>query len=396
MQDVRGSGWGDLSPQGATLLAEEGTVRLESGDTRLEGKLGSFNEVVLRQQGEGFQLSSELQDVVVHAGETLRLHAPVLAVTMESEGDDLSILLSAPENVQVQNAGSFAIEDLRLEFRNLRLTRTAEGTRVQTEGLRLTLPEQEVLGLLGPRIPPAFFGEEQRLDPQTEAVFQRVSGTVMQRDLSRFRTRVDASGFGGWQLSFERGALRAVGHLDLALTVLADEREVELATCHREVDEEVSLPCFEDGLPSFCTQRIQGRVPYPCLEENQSLAEVFQAGGRVLLDISGRIESNAPARLEDLALRATVTRCDRIQVEGIPAALQRAAGVREAICERLEEQDTEMALSEVAPMIAESPSLRDAQVRTFRFDSDGERLRLEIGLDVLIPDEAPAPEIAAE
>lgn len=396
IRDVHGDAWNALSAASGEVVARNGHLAIDIGGAHVEGTLSGETTISLRDSRGTYALSALLEGVEVRAGEGVAVSAPRLEVEARATGGEGHIELRAPGDVQVQSTGEIAIDDLRLQFRSMRVERRDGTLRFATEGLRLSLPETEVLGLLSPQLPPAIFGEEQDFDAATQAVLQTTTSAVTMRDLSRFRSRLDTAGFGGWDLSFNRGQLRARGSLALRLVVLADEREVDLAICHHDVSESVTLPCFENGLPGFCEQTIQGSVPYPCLEENQSLAELVNTTVVVDLDVSGGVESNAPTLLSELELSASVERCDRLRVRGIPASLQRAVDVRGAICDRLRAEPQTIALRDVAPAIAASPLLAGARIETLRFDSDGERLHLNLDLSIEVPDPTAAPVLTAD
>lgn len=396
IRDVHGDSWDSLSAASGEVIAQNGRIAVDIGGAHVEGSLSGETRISLRDSRGTYALNAVLDGVEVRAGEGHTVSAPSLVVEARSAGGEGHLELRAPGDVQVQSAGEVAIDDLRLQFRSMRVERRAGTLRFATEGLRLSLPEEEVLALLGPQLPPAIFGEEQDFDAATQAVMQSTSGVLMARNLSRFRARLDTAGFGGWELGFNRGRLRARGSLALRLVILADEREVDLGVCHHEVSETVSLPCFEDGLPGFCEQTVQGRVPYPCLEENQSLAELMNTTVIVDIDVTEGIQSNAPTLLSELELSGSVERCDRFQVRGIPASLQRAIDLRGTICDRLQAEPQTVALRDVAPAIAASPLLAGARIETLRFDSDGERIHLDLDLSIEIPDPTAAPTITAD
>ena len=90
---------------------------------------------------------------------------------------------------------------------------------------------------------------------------------------------------------------------------------------------------------------------------------------------------NAPAALSELSFTAAVTRCDRIQISGVPASLQRAANVRELVCAELQSLSRTVTLGEVMDISA-SPLLREARVQRFELDSDSRDLRVGLDLDV--------------
>ncbi|MFK8001938.1 MAG: hypothetical protein AB8H86_20245 [Polyangiales bacterium] len=386
IRDVHGDSWDSLSAASGEVVAQNGRLAVDIGGAHVEGSLSGETRISLSDSRGTYALNAVLDGVEVRAGEGHTVRAPSLVVEARAANGEGHLELRAPGDVQVQSAGEVAIDDLRLQFRSMRVERRAGTLRFATEGLRLSLPEEEVLALLGPQLPPAIFGEEQDFDAATQAVMQSTSGVLMARDLSRFRARLDTAGFGGWELGFNRGRLRARGSLALRLVILADEREVDLGVCHHEVSETVSLPCFEDGLPGFCEQTVQGRVPYPCLEENQSLAELMNTTVIVDIDVTEGIESNAPTLLSDLELSGSVERCDRFQVRGIPASLQRAIDLRGTICDRLQAEPQTVALRDVAPAITASPLLAGARIETLRFDSDGERIHLDLDVSIEIPD----------
>lgn len=396
IRDVHGDSWNSLNAASGEVIAQNGRIAVDIGGAHVEGSLSGETRISLRDSRGTYALSAVLDGVEVRAGEGHTVSAPSLVVEARAANGEGHLELRAPGDVQVQSAGEVAIDDLRLQFRSMRVERRDGALRFATEGLRLSLPEEEVLALLGPQLPPAIFGEEQDFDAATQAVMQSTSGVLMARNLSRFRARLDTAGFGGWELGFNRGRLRARGSLALRLVILADEREVDLGVCHHEVTETVSLPCFEDGLPGFCEQTVQGRVPYPCLEENQSLAELMNTTVIVDIDVTEGIESNAPTLLSELELSGSVERCDRFQVRGIPASLQRAIDLRGTICDRLRAEPQTVALRDVAPAIAASPLLAGARIETLRFDSDGERIHLDLDVSIEIPDPTAPPVLAAD
>lgn len=396
IRDVHGDAWNSLSAASGEVIAQNGRLSIDIGGAHVEGTLSGETRLSLRDSRGTYALDAILDGVEVRAGEGHTVRAPRLEVEARASSGEGHLALRAPGDVQVQSTGEIAIDDLRLEFRSMRVDRRDGVLRFATEGLRLSLPEAEVLALLSPQLPPAIFGEEQDFDAATQAMMQSTTGVLMARNLSRFRARLDTAGFGGWDLSFDRGRLRARGALALRLVVLADEREVDLAMCHHDVRETVSLPCFEGGLPGFCEQTIEGRIPYPCLEENQSLAELLNTTVFVDLDVTEGVQSNAPALLSELQLTASVERCDRFQIRGIPAALQRAINVRETICDRLRDEPQTIALRDVAPAIAASPLLAGARIETLRFDSDGQRLHLDLDVSIEIADPTADPTLAAD
>lgn len=392
LRDVFGHGVGALQVGTGELVIEGGEVSMALGETVVSGRLGEETIVRLGQSRDGsMRLDTELSNVEVKAGE-YRMEAPQLEIEASMLGDTGEVELSVPNDVRLSSTGALAVGDLRLGFRSLRLIREPGQTRVVTDGLSLSLDEDELLALLRPTLPPTFASDEQELDEGVQSTLRGV-GVMAARDLSRFRYQVAIAGFSGFRMSFEGGRPRAEGTLDVMLTLLADETEMELTTCHREVVRRVSVPCFEDGSPGFCSREIRGNVPYPCVNESERHAVLFRDAVRIDLDLSGSIESNAPTNLADLSISAGVTRCDRVNVRGVPETLQRAIDLRGTVCEALQEQRQEFALADMMPEVRSSPMLSEVEIDELRLDGNGGRVSIEMGFDATIADATDGPEV---
>ena len=240
-----------------------------------------------------------------------------------------------------------------------------------------------MLSALRPHIPPTFVGDDQAVTPRVEAALVQV-GRAFGSDRSRFRTRIEASGLNQLGLAFERGRLRVRGDITATMRLLATEHRTELSLCQHRLQQTVSVPCFEAGVPDLCERELSVEVPHPCIESDEVDAEVAAGSLVIGVDVSGEMSSNAPAALSELELTAEVARCDHIEIQGIPAALQRAANVRTMVCEQLQSQGRTVRVGELLD-IASHPLLQQARVQRFELESNAEDLKIGIDIDVRLP-----------
>lgn len=387
LRDVRASEAAALQLASGQVVARDGEVRLSLGGVDVVGALAGETVLDLRQRSDAGEIEIGVDAAVEEArlefGDATLASARGVSITGSFSPQSAEVALRVREDVRIDPSAvsELAIADVRLGFRALRVVREEGVMRLRTEGLRLALPREELLALVRPALPPVFIGEEETLDPSTQATLSRLGGVVLSRDLRRFRTQLMVAGFDELELDVDRGRLSMSGDLAVALQVLADEHEVELAACSHQVSGEVPVPCFEDGLPAVCTRVVSVDVPYPCTEDRSTVAEVFSGALTVGIDVSGGMESNAPATLADLELTAGLRRCDRIAVGGIDPALARLVDVRGMVCERLRGLERTLAVSSLIDM-ENSPLLAGARVERLRIDSDDAEVRLELELDV--------------
>ncbi|MEM7606514.1 MAG: hypothetical protein AAF411_14240 [Myxococcota bacterium] len=386
LQDLSADRWAELGGAAASLAAGPGVVRvgLGEGETTIEGRLPNGATVNLVESREGMLIDSVLERVQLRAGDVSasapRLHLQVRA----QDASHVQASLSAPDDARVDGEGAIAFSDVRMAFDALELSLDGERLELRTRGLALSIPEAEALRLLSPRVPPAFASDEQPLTGRVASTLETITGAIPFRDLSRFRVAMSGELTDPLQLSFERGALRARGELNVLARLLADEERVSFAMCEEEVQTEMALPCFEGMVPSLCTRSVSATVPYPCMEREEGVATLYEQPARLRLDLSASITSNAPTTLGELELASEVRNCRRLEVAGIPASLQRAVGVRDLVCDGLRDAAPRVRLSELVPAIGESRDLANARVQRFRLDSDGERLRLDLELAVAL------------
>lgn len=387
LREVGGSSVGALQVASGEVVARAGEVRVDLGGTQMRGVLAGETTLSLRQRSDSgapmLSLRAALDDAQLFVAEAPFARARGVEVDATLSGAGAELALRTREEVRVDPSAlaDVALADVRLGFRALRLVRVDGHTRFRTEGLRLSLPREQLLAVVRPAIPPSFVGDEEAFDAGTQAALSHATGMLMSRDLTRFRSRIEVHGFDGLALDVERGRLRMRGDLTAGLRVLANEHQVELATCTQEVGGSVPVPCYDGVFPSVCMRRVDVEVPYPCVHSEDVDATVLSEDITLGVDVSGEILSNAPASVAELELTARLARCDRIAIDGLSPTLQRLLDVRGLVCERLTALERKVTLASLVDLET-SPLLAGARVERFRLDSDAELVHLELELDV--------------
>lgn len=403
---LQGASWGALQLASGSVRATDGVMEFTLGGSKLtarlvgETRLVSTRSETLRLTPSGLPVETpEAGDLSLRARlEDVRLaldgapFATAADLSLDATLGQTAVLeLRSRRAVEVDSSalGVVALGTARLDFRTLRLTRDEAGTRLRAEGLTLSLPQQNVLTLLRMHIPATFVGDETPLDPSLERALASAARAVELGSLSRFRARVQASGLDRLGLSFERGQLRLEGDVDVRVQVVANAHRVRIQQCSHQVTGTVGVPCFEAGLPSLCDRAVSVAVPYPCPRDEHTDTVLLDRTGRVGIDLSGEVVSNAPARLGELTLTARLTRCERIDLRGIDDWLERLLDIEGLLCERLSAVSETVALGELLDL-ASAPPLTSAQVERLAIDSDDTDLRLAFDVEFLL-DRAPEP-----
>ncbi|MCA9616528.1 MAG: hypothetical protein KC586_27410, partial [Myxococcales bacterium] len=279
LTELQGSQWGNVALAAGALLARAGEVRVTAAGTELRGTLGGDTRIELGRR-DTLQLARADQ---VEESE-LRLRATLDEVALALDGRPLATArglavdahvgaresraeLTVREDVRIAGnaVGELALGDVRLGFRAFRWIREGDASRVETEGLRLALPQAQLLAALRPHVPAAIVGDEQPVPANLESALGGAAGATSLGSLSRFRSRLDVAGLDALTPSFDRGRLRVRGNLDVTVRLLADERRTELRRCTQRLSTTVPVPCFRDGLPALCDETLETEVPYPCL-----------------------------------------------------------------------------------------------------------------------------------
>ncbi|MEM9070379.1 MAG: hypothetical protein AAGE52_17880 [Myxococcota bacterium] len=403
LEGLQGTRFESLTMASGSVIARAGAVDLTLGNTQITAQVPG--ETTLR-------LSQRDQIVLGRTSETipdLGVRAAVDNVTIAVDGSPFAeatgleidatlgetstaeLRLREAIRIDADAVANLAIGNVRLDFRTIRVEHSDALTHLRTEGLRLSLPQQNVLAMLQLHVPPSFVGDEQPLEGSLERILSQAASTLDMGQLSRFRTRLEAGGLDALNMSFDRGRLRLRGNVDATLRLLADERQVHVRQCTHTVEGTLPVPCFEDSLPAICERPVSVEVPYPCVEEEDVDAEVLHKTLRLRMDVSGEVTSNAPASLGELELTARVARCDRVDIAGIDNRLERLLDIEGLICERLQEVTQTMALGEVLD-VEGSPLLAGARVERLDIDSDETDLHIGLDLDVRLQ----APTVTAE
>jgi hypothetical protein len=396
--DVQGAQWGQVALVAGSLVARAGEVRVVSGGAELRGVLAGETRVELGRRdtlelgrasetGESrLRLRATLDELGLEVAGRALATARGLAIDADVGPRESRAELTVREDVRIAgNAfGELALGDVRLGFRALRWIRDAESERVETEGLRLALPQAQLLAALRPHVPASIVGDEKPVPPNLEAALGGATNATRLGTLSRFRSRLDVAGLDALTPSFERGRLRVRGDVDVTVKLLADEHRTELRTCTQSLVTTVPVPCFRDGLPALCDERLQTEIPYPCLASEDVTAEVLAGTFRVNLDVSGEVRSNAPAALADLALTAQIARCDRVNLVGMNDTLERALDVEGSLCGELTRLGRTIRLGDLLD-VASIPLLQGARVRRLDFESDGTDVMVALDVSVELP-----------
>ena len=396
--DVQGAQWGQVALVAGSLVARVGEVRVASGGAELRGvlsgetrvELGRRDTLQLARASEAtesqLRLRATLDELTLEVGGRPLATARGLAVDAQVGPRESRAELTVREDVRVAgNAfGELALGDVRLGFRALRWIRDATSERVETEGLRLALPQAQLLAALRPHVPASIVGDEKPVPADLETALGGATNATRLGSLSRFRSRLDVAGLDALTPSFERGRLRVRGDVDVTVRLLADEHRTELRRCAHTLVTTMPVPCFRDGLPALCDERLETEVPYPCLASEDVTAEVLAGTFRVRLDVSGEVRSNAPSPLADLALTAQVARCDRVDLVGMNDTLERALDVEGSLCRELTRLGRTIRLGELLD-VATIPLLQGARVRRLDFESDGTDVLIALDVSVELP-----------
>lgn len=398
VRGLQGSRWSALTVASGSVVASPGAIRFSVGETQLRGTLTGETRIELDQgtpmtlahtrteEPSELRVRAEIDGVEIGSADTVIARATGLELDAQLGTEEVGATVRIREDVRIDPSAiaDIAMGEVRLGFRAIRLSRNAEGARVLTEGLRLTLPQEQVLENLRLHVPPTVTSDEEALDERVETVLSRALGNPLSGDLSHFRSQLEASRLDELGMSFDRGRLRARGDVDATLRILATETQTHLEQCTHSVTSTMPVPCFEGYTPSICQREIELEVPYPCLRSESADAEVMSTTITVSIDVSGEIRSNAPNTLAGLELAAGIARCDRVHVRGINAALQRALDIEGAVCEHLQSVSRTFALGTLLD-VESNPLLGGARVETLDLDSNDTDVILRLDVDVPVP-----------
>ncbi len=398
IRGLQGTRWSALSVASGSVIASPGAVNFSVGQTQLQGTLTGETRIQLDQgtpmtlaqttteEPSELRIRAEVDGVQIGSGEAVLARATGLELDAQLGTEEVGATVRIREDVSVDPSAiaPIALGDVRLGFRAIRLVRNAEGARVRTEGLQLTLPQEQVLANLRLHVPPTFTSEEEELDDSIASLLARTLGGPLRGELSHFRSQMEASRLDELAMSFDRGRLRARGDVDATLKILATETQTRLEQCTHQVTSTMPVPCFQGYTPTICQREVEVEVPYPCLQSEQADAEVMSATITVGIDVSGEIRSNAPSSLAQLELAAGIARCDAVRIRGVNAALQRALDLEGAVCEHLQSVSRTFALGTLLDIEA-NPLLAQARVETLDLDSNDTDVILRLDVDVPVP-----------
>ncbi len=403
--DLQGAHWGRVALVAGSLVAGSGEVRVHSGGAELRGVLRGETRLEVGQRDtlqlglsrdatrSELRLRATLDEVSLQLGERPLATARGLSLDVSLAPEQSRAELMVAEDLQIGTdaLGDLALGEVRLGFRALRWVREGDASRIETSGLRLTIPQGQLLAALRPHVPAAWVGDERPVPANLAAALGGAAHAGRLGSLSRFRSRLEVAGLDALEPSFDRGRLRVRGDVEVTVRLLANETRTELRRCTQQVVTTVPVPCFRDGLPAFCDERLAAELPYPCLASEDVTAEVLAGTFRVRLDLLAEVQSNAPAPLADLALSARLAGCDRIDLVGMNDTLERAIDVEGSLCAELRRVERAVSLGELLDVDA-VPLLRDARVRRLDFDADGSAVTIALDVAVALP-AAPAPPI---